>query len=200
VPEAESFGSRERLVFAAAGLFLAGSVEAVGVAEICGAARTNKGSFYHHFPSKTDLVVAVVDHHRERIWLLMDAAERRRRGPVNKLRSSADVVEEMQREWHEVYGRVVGCPFGNLAVELATTEERARRRVAEVFESWEQRLAEHCRAAAAQGRLRPGTDPDEFAHRVMAAMQGATLLAKSRGSDPDTIPEAMRRVIEAQIA
>lgn len=198
--ETELLGSRERLVRTAASLFLAGSYEAVGIAEICAAAKTNKGSFYHHFPSKTDLVIAVVDHHREHAWLLIDAAERRRRGPVNKLRSSADVVERMQREWHGIHGRVVGCPFGNLAVELATTEERARHHVAEVLDDWERRLAGHCRAAAEQGRLRAATDPDELAHRVMAAMQGATLLAKSRGSDPDLIPRAMRRVIEAEVA
>jgi TetR/AcrR family transcriptional repressor of nem operon len=189
----------ERLVRVAARLFLGRSYESVGLIEICAAARTNKGGFYHHFSSKSDLAIAVVDHHTAALWRLMDSAERRRRGPVNKLRSSADVVGGIQQELHGFFGRVVGCPLGNLAVELATTDETAGRHVAWALEQWERRLALHCQEAAQVGRLRSGVDPDELAHQVMGTMQGAIILAKVGNRDPGLIPRAMRRAIQAGV-
>ncbi len=53
--------SRERLIAAASKFFLNGSYHSVGTAEICAEASVNKGSFYHFFPSKTDLLIEVIE-------------------------------------------------------------------------------------------------------------------------------------------
>ena len=53
--------SRDRLVSAATELFLGGSFHNVGIAEICETAKVNKGTFYHFFPSKIDLLLEVID-------------------------------------------------------------------------------------------------------------------------------------------
>ena len=52
--------TRERIVEAARQLFFKQGYAATGVAEILKAAEANSGSLYHFFPSKEDLLVAVL--------------------------------------------------------------------------------------------------------------------------------------------
>jgi TetR/AcrR family transcriptional repressor of nem operon len=199
-PPAPAEGTRERMIRTAARLFLARSYQSVGVNEICAEARVQKGSFYHFFPSKSDLVMAVIDHHAAAMWELLDKHERAARGPVNKIRATAEVVSEAQHALVKAFGRVVGCPLGNLAVELATTEDAAGKHVAKVLARWEDRVAGHCWDAAEVGLLAPGADPDEMAHMVIATMQGMILLAKVCDSDVGAVAPAMQRVIDSYLA
>ncbi len=192
--------TRDRLVRTAARLFLARSYSSVGVNEICAEAEVQKGSFYHFFPSKSDLAIAVIDHHAAAMWALLDARERAARGPVNKLRATAEVVDQVQRNLVKGFGRVVGCPLGNLAVELATIEDAAGRHVGAVFAQWEGRVAGHCLDAAEVGLLAPGVDPRELAHVVIATMQGMILLAKVSDSSVSGIADAMNRAVDASLA
>src|SRR3954463_10625682 len=106
--------TRDRLVRTAARLFLARSYAGVGVNEICAEAHVQKGSFYHFFPSKSDLAIAVIDHHAAAMWALLETHERAARGPLNKLRATAAVVDVVQHGLVKAFGRVVGCPLGNL--------------------------------------------------------------------------------------
>jgi TetR/AcrR family transcriptional repressor of nem operon len=98
------------------------------------------------------------------------------------------------------FGRAVGCPLGNLAVELATTEDAAGKHAAAVFARLEERVAGHCWDAAEVGQLAPGVDPDELAHRIIATMEGMILLAKVSDSDVGAVPVAIHHVIEASLA
>jgi TetR/AcrR family transcriptional repressor of nem operon len=189
--------TRERIVRTAARLFLARSYQVVGVNEICDTAQVQKGSFYHFFPSKSDLAIAVIDHHAAALWAVLDEVERGRRGPINKLRANADAVGDIQAGLHRYFGRIVGCPLGNLAVELTTTEDAAGLHVRGVFQEWERRVASHCQDADEVGLLRAGVDPDALAKQMMATMQGMILLAKVSGSGPTDIPLAMHRVIDS---
>ena len=54
--------TRERLLATAAELFRRQGYAQTGVNEIMQQAKTTSGSFYHFFPTKEDLVLAVVDH------------------------------------------------------------------------------------------------------------------------------------------
>ena len=53
--------TRERLVEAARKLFHQHGYRATGIAEILRAAEVNSGSLYYFFPSKEDLLVAVLE-------------------------------------------------------------------------------------------------------------------------------------------
>jgi len=189
--------TRDRIIRAAARLFMARCYEAVGVAEICAAAKVRKGGFYHSFASKSDLVIAVIDHHAGALWDLLDRFEGRRRSPVNKIRATADVVGDIQGRLYAFFGRIVGCPLGNLAVELATIDAAAGQHLASVFEQWERRVSRHCHDAADAGQLGAGVDPDQLAHQILATMQGMILLAKASGTGPAEIPKAMHKVIDS---
>ncbi|HEU5031778.1 MAG TPA: TetR family transcriptional regulator C-terminal domain-containing protein [Spirillospora sp.] len=201
--------ARERLVRSAARLFLTRSYQSVGVEELCAAADVRRGSFYHFFPAKSDLAKAVIDHHAAALWARLDqaagvppASEGASEGAAEaaaRLHAMADAVGEIQAGFEARFGRVVGCPFGNLAAELATTEDGLRAHLAAVFAGWERRLAVLCHAAADRGALRDGTDPDLLATILVAQFQGMILLAKTGRSDASRIPRALHQVIAANL-
>lgn len=187
--------TRERIVRSAARLFLARSYAGVGVADLCEAADVRRGSFYHYFPSKVELAKAVVDLHAGEFHRRMAEAQRDPGG--DRLRAAADAVFTIQSAFEGKFGRIVGCPFGNLAAELATTDDEVRAHVADALAGWEARLAEICREVAAEGALRPGLDPDRVARALLAQIQGLILLAKVRGGSARSIRDDLGTVIDS---
>lgn len=189
--------TRERIVRAAARLFLTRSYWSVGIADLCTAADVRKGSFYHFFPSKTDLAKAVVDLHAGQLEQRLAATEHA--DPATRLFAVADAIGVIQHGFEERFGRIVGCPFGNLAAELSTTDDELRAHLAAVFSQWEAALAAACRAAAEHGVLREGVDPDRLAHLVLAQVQGLILLAKVSGAPASEITAGLRTLIQATV-
>jgi TetR/AcrR family transcriptional regulator, transcriptional repressor for nem operon len=189
--------ARERIIASAARLFLERSYQAVGVDELCHAADVRKGSFYHYFSSKSELAKAVVDLHA-------DAFAKRLSGDsastaVQKLHAIPDAIGAIQSALEAQFGRTVGCPFGNLAAELSTTDDDLRAHIAEVLGAMERYLAAACRDAAAVGVLREGVDPDRLAHALLAQYQGIILLAKLNGSGVAELAPALHYFIDGYL-
>src|ERR1700754_4423662 len=59
--------ARERIVSTAYALFTRRGVRAVGVDEIINQSQVAKATMYRHFPTKNDLVLAVLER-REQVW------------------------------------------------------------------------------------------------------------------------------------
>ena len=55
-----SSDTREKIVHTAQGLFSTHGYDATGVAQICADAGVSKGAFYHHFPSKHAVFMAIL--------------------------------------------------------------------------------------------------------------------------------------------
>lgn len=68
--------------------------------------------------------------------------------------------------------------MGNLASELSDMHEGFRRRLAEIFTVWRERMTDTLREAQADGSLRSECDPASLAHFLVAALEGAILLTK----------------------
>ena len=183
----ETANSRERLLEAAADLMYARGYEAVSVADLCAAADARKGSFYHWWPSKRDLALAML----ERAW---EQNQSRMFDPIFK--SAAPVAERFQAyadfladglAANQVRsGHVVGCRFGNFAVELSTRDEVIRERVAETM----RRIAGVFEAAISDGiesgEIPGGIDAADAANAILAQMEGLMVVAKAN-NDPDAV-------------
>jgi TetR/AcrR family transcriptional repressor of nem operon len=120
-------------------------------------------------------------------------------GPAARLYAVADAIAMIQAGFEQRFGRIVGCPFGNLAAELSTTDEDLREHVAGVFARWEAALAQACRFAGERGALRDGVDPDRLAHMILAQAQGLILLAKVGGRPSGEIVEGLHALLAASI-
>lgn len=108
-------GARDRILDAAYKLFSRRGVRAVGVDELIARAGVAKATFYHHFPSKDDLVFAFLEQ-REQLWTKgwVEAEARRRGGtPEEQLLAIFDLFGEwFQRDDFE------GCSFINVLLEF----------------------------------------------------------------------------------
>ena len=189
--------ARERILTTAARLFLERSYQAVGVDELCQAADVRKGSFYHYFSSKSELAKAVIDLHAEVFARRLSGSSAAT--PAQRLRAIPDAIGEIQTALESQFGRAVGCPFGNLAAELSTTDDDLRAHLAEVLGAMERYLAAACREAAAAGVLRNGVDPDRLAHALLAQYQGIILLTKLNDSGVDALAPALHDFIDGYL-
>jgi TetR/AcrR family transcriptional repressor of nem operon len=184
-------------VFTAARLFLERSYQAVGVDELCQAADVRKGSFYHYFPSKSELAKAVIDLHAH-------VFEERLSGspattPAQKLHAIPEAIATIQSALEAQFGRAVGCPFGNFAAELSTTDDDLRRHLAAKLAAMECHLAAACHESADAGVLRDGADPDRLAHALLAQYQGIILLAKLNDSGVSHLAPALHEFIDGYL-
>ena len=183
--------ARERIVAAAARLFLERSYQAVGVDELCQAADVRKGSFYHYFQSKSELAKAVVDLHAEVFARRLSSTTAAT--PAQKMHAIPDAIGAIQSALEAQFGRAVGCPFGNFAAELSTTDDDLRAHLAAKLSAMEGH------EAAGAGVLREGTDPDRLAHAVLAQYQGIILLAKLNDSGVAHLAPALHTFIDGYL-
>jgi AcrR family transcriptional regulator len=115
--------TRERIVEAAADLFYAHGLRAVSADKIIERAGITKVTFYRHFPTKDDLIVAYLE--RRAAW---------ERGAILGASEAAHGnVDETIRLVSEGIGREActpgfrGCPFINAAAEYADADHPVRR-------------------------------------------------------------------------
>jgi TetR/AcrR family transcriptional repressor of nem operon len=195
---APSIDTRQRIVDSARELFHASSYADVGVQAICQHAGVQKGSFYHFFPSKRDLTLAVLDDlsviYRE---LVMQKAFARDVPPLERVARLPLVIYRMQREMKDEQGHMLGCPFGNLSLELSTQDEVVRRRLAQVFEAMTAPIQEALQEALDRGEVED-MDPGDTAQAMLAYLEGVMLTAKTR-NDPELIRTLGRAVTQVHL-
>jgi TetR/AcrR family transcriptional regulator, transcriptional repressor for nem operon len=189
--------ARERIIATAARLFLERSYQAVGVDELCQAADVRKGSFYHYFSSKSDLAKAVIDLHAEVFERRLSSTPAAT--PAQRMHAIPDAIGAIQSALEAQFGRAVGCPFGNFAAELSTTDDELRAHLAAKLSAMEAYLSVVCREAADAGALREGTDADRLAHALLAQYQGIILLAKLNDSGVSHLAPALHDFIDAYL-
>jgi TetR/AcrR family transcriptional repressor of nem operon len=158
----------------------------VGVAEICQHADVKKGSFYHFFPSKQDLSLAVIDDLRATLEArVLIPAFARDLPPLQRLEHFIEALYEFQCTAARPTEQVLGCPFGNLTLELATSDEVVRGKLVTVFATIESYIAQALHDAQAAGEL-VEVDVAATASAMLAYVEGILLLAKT-ANDPALI-------------
>ena len=171
---AEIAGTRERLIEAARDLFWSQGYHATGVAQILQAAGARSGSLYHFFPTKEDLLLAVLEWYKANLYReVIDPVFHRVTDPVERIFGVLDGYRQMllMTEFSS------GCPIGNLALELSDSHPSARELIADNFRGWRDAIR-RC-VDEASGRLPDGVDPARLATFVLTTMEGGVMLARS---------------------
>ena len=178
--------TRQRLLDTAQALFYARSYEGVGVQEICRQAGVKKGSFYHFFPSKRDLTLAVLDESWNHFSdTILRKAFARDVPPLQRIERLMDLQYRHHVEVRQKTGHVYGCPFGNLAGELSTRDESIRQRLKAILSDFQRPVQEALEEAVAAGDL-PPIDTQATASAMVAYIEGLTLVAKAN-NDPEVV-------------
>ncbi|HBS26529.1 MAG TPA: TetR/AcrR family transcriptional regulator [Gammaproteobacteria bacterium] len=178
--------TRDRILGTARELFHARSYTDVGVKEICEIAAVQKGSFYHFFPSKRDLALAVIEDMANE-WSDGFVAEAfdPNLPPMERLDFIIDAAYYWQKAAKDIEGRVKGCLFGNLALELSTRDEILRAKLIAVFNRTKDQFRVALEQAVETGAI-AALDTEATASAMLAYFEGIILLAKTR-NDPDVI-------------
>jgi TetR/AcrR family transcriptional repressor of nem operon len=178
--------TRERIIAVAKARFHNRSYADVGIKEICDKASIQKGSFYHFFPSKRDLVLAVIDEFALD-WADGFVAEAFDPAlpPMERIDYVIDAAYYWQKSSKDLHGHIPGCLFGNLALEISTQDDVLRAKLNAVFTSAKDRFKETLLEAVEQGIIKP-LDSDVTAEAMLAYLEGMILLAKAE-NDPEVI-------------
>ncbi|GHU06052.1 TetR family transcriptional regulator [Alphaproteobacteria bacterium] len=171
--------SREKLIKAAANLFLRQSYQGTGVGEILQATGLSKGSFYHFFPSKEDLGLAVVAQQRDRTFAFW--AKSLTQDGVSAPKRLAHLLDSIARRM-EAGAFALGCPLGTMAQEMSSMSAPLREALEEAMTRQEGLLARCLREGQEAGEI-PKTFPaEDMARCLWSSVQGALLMAKARRS------------------
>ena len=194
MPHAESFDTRDRLLQAAAKLMWERSFQGIGVDELCQRAEAKKGSFYHFFPSKTDLAVAAI----EKSWAqvketVFDPIFKESGSGLRQLQTLVETVHKFQRKVAAEKGAFLGCPFGNLGQEMARQDERIRETLQKIFDAHCAYIEAALIRAQQAGEIPVGNNRQR-ARNIFALLEGAQLLAKV-ANDPKIFRGAVSAVM-----
>lgn len=108
--------AKERILCTAHDLFYADGFRATGIDRVIAAAGVTKVTFYRHFPSKNDLILAYLDFRHEQ-WMKWFTEALERHGGASK---GAQALLPVMREWFrgEALGDFRGCAFLNGVSEM----------------------------------------------------------------------------------
>ncbi|MGH7179065.1 MAG: TetR/AcrR family transcriptional regulator [Tepidisphaeraceae bacterium] len=168
-------GTRETLISTAARLFHEQGFSGTGVATILREANVNSGSLYHYFPSKEALVVGVLEWYRANLRpIVMDPVEKQTADPIDRVFS----LLSWYRSLLEITHCKLGCPIGNLALELADNHPDVRRLTDENFVNWTLAVRQWLDDAGDQ--LPASVDRLELSQMVLNTMEGGIMQARAR--------------------
>ncbi len=172
--------ARERLIDTAVGLIRARSYASVSVDDLCRNAGVRKGSFYHFFPSKRDLALATLDAWWEGTRSeVLEPAFQPDVPPLQRIERAFQRSVRQQALTKQRNGHFLGCPFGNLALELAAQDETMRLRLEATFGRFAGYFERALLEARDAGQVAPDTDVQATAQALLAYLYGAILLAKT---------------------
>jgi TetR/AcrR family transcriptional regulator, transcriptional repressor for nem operon len=179
--------TRERILEAARLLFLKHGYTATGIAQIVGEARAKHGSLYYFFPTKEDLLLAVLERYKELLWpLVIQPVFDRVADPIERIFGVLDGYRRMllATSFNQ------GCPIGNLALEMSEASPGARKLIAENFTNWKKAI-EQCLDDAAD-RLPEDVDRQSLASFVLTVMEGGMMLSRAYKSIEPFEPSVVR--------
>ena len=176
--------TRERIVAAAFEEIHRHGYQGTGLDTILANAGVTKGALYHHFADKADLAHAVIDEVIRGLTLerWTGPLASYEGDPISGIRLVLDVVEAEFCDPAFAGMVELGCPLNNLAQEMSPLDERFRRRVVVVFETWIEAFAQALERGRGESTVRRDVDTRKVATFVVSSIEGTFGLAKTMKS------------------
>ncbi|MDK2980277.1 MAG: hypothetical protein PWQ55_624 [Chloroflexota bacterium] len=161
--------TRSQIMNAATELFCRSGYDAAAVADICERAGVSKGAFYHHFPSKKALFLAILQD-----WL--GEVDRR----LNELRQPDLPVSQSLLQMSHVIEGVFTDAAGQLPMFLefmaqASRDQRVWDATFAPFQSYQSRFGQLLEQGKTEGSLREDVDAQASAWVIIAFAVGVLL-------------------------
>ena len=171
--------TRERLLRSAFSEIHTNGFQGMRVDEVLRHSGLQKGAFYHHFGSKTELGYAVLEEQVkalvESVWL----------APLAEIE---DPVRDLPRMLDNLGERIPpsmrehGCPLNNLAQEMSTQDEGFRIRIARLFDNWIDAFVRVFEKAKKGGYVDKQIDSRAVSRFIIAVLEGCIGVYKVKRS------------------
>lgn len=162
-------------------------VNAMSYQDISAAVRISKASIHYHFPTKDDLVAALLDRYNSYFLRLVDSIIAMPIGADEKLRRYCGLFEAtLESGNHDK-----ACLCGMLGAELATLKNPLVERVAEFYRDNEERLAAILNEGLKTGVFCFAGDVPAMATLIFSLLEGGILIVRAQDG-----VEQYRAVIE----
>ncbi len=173
--------TKRRLLDVGLATLLERGYNATGIQDLLVATGVPKGSFYHHFASKEDFALQVVDRYVAELHVLLDQAlGEAERAPAERVRGYFERLLTLYAS--QGY---LGSLLGLLGQELAAVNTAFRRRIEGALDGIARRLADTLDEARRRGDLPPDADPLQTANVILDCWEGAAVRSRVvRGPAP----------------
>ena len=168
--------TREKLLNAAFCEIHRHGFQAASIANILQDTGLTKGALYHHFPTKQELGLAVVEEViRERLEALIFSRLRDSGQPVQAL---LEVIADIGRRT-DLEIITLGCPLNNLMQEMSPLDDAFKARLNGILTTWGRIVEDALLRGQESGAIRAGVDCRAAALFIVSAWEGCIGIAKS---------------------
>lgn len=178
----QSLPARERMLLTAHELFYRDGIRATGIDRVIAQSGVTKVTFYRHFPSKNDLILAFLEYRHQRWMAWFTDALQRHGGAVTALVPAL-------KEWFGA-DNFRGCAFinsvGELGPSLPGVVEIAQRHKNDMV-------------TAIASLLPPTAQHEQDAQAIALAVDGA-IVRTQMDQRPDAALQALNRVTQSLLA
>jgi TetR/AcrR family transcriptional repressor of nem operon len=145
------------------------------ISDILNIAGGKKGSLYHHFKSKKDLILKVVE---ERIfpdslseWKVLEEKK------SNHLDNLITLLKDSSRR-----DFVNGCVLGTLIQEISCEDEDFNNALNKVVDAWKKIFEKQIEKAKNNKEIKDSVNSQEVSIFLISILQGAMLVSKMKGT------------------
>jgi AcrR family transcriptional regulator len=178
--------TKQRVIRSAMRLFAERGYQATTIAEIAREAEANAGSVYFFFPTKQEILLAVLKTYCEGLeHMLLHPTWQNVPDPIDRVFALLERYRSFLIETECRYG----CPIGVLALELHEPDPPVREMLAVNFEKWTMAI-EGC-LQEAKARLPENVHLRDLSVFVLTTMEGGVMQARTYRT-PETFDASVR--------
>jgi AcrR family transcriptional regulator len=175
---------RDHVIQTALDLFNRYGYHAVGIDTILAKAGVAKKTLYHHFPSKDDLILAVLKHyHGQFLNWVQTEVEKKSNQPKEQLLVLFDVMHDWFRQ-----SSFHGCMFISAMNEFSEKEESE---IIEVCRQYKQAMRDYIQNLVKQAKLK---HPAKLSKQISLLLEGSIVTAQV-----SNMPSASKDAKEAAV-
>jgi TetR/AcrR family transcriptional regulator, transcriptional repressor for nem operon len=167
-------GTSQRILDIAERLMQVRGYNGFSYADVAESLHLTKASLHYHFPSKAELGRRLMERYTQNFLAALAAIDG----------TSASARQKLER-YVSIYSDVLAnnrmCLCGMLAAEYATLPKSVKAEVTRFFDANEAWLAAVMQSGAQSEGLKLASPPAEAARLMIAALEGAMMLARSYG-------------------
>lgn len=156
--------------------------QAASLSNILAKTDLTKGALYHHFPTKNDLGLAVVDEVvREGLDAMVFAPLRESSEPFGTL---LEIIRRKSQK-ADLENVSLGCPLNNLMQEMSPLDATFKKHLGAILTEWQEVITDALARAQKQKKVRRNVDCRAAALFIVSSWEGCAGVAKNLQSVKD---------------